>query len=116
VTPEELSAAIRTALTEAVAAGDFRVDVPAEVRVERPRNRDHGDWSTNIALQLAKAAGMPPRDVATRLAERLGQVSGVKAVDIAGPGFLNITLDAASARELPRSIVETWNESGRYES
>jgi arginyl-tRNA synthetase len=116
VTPEELSAAIRTALTEAVAAGDFSVDVPAEVRVERPRNRDHGDWSTNVALQLAKGAGMPPRDVATRLAERLGTVAGVKAVDIAGPGFLNITLDAASAGELARSIVEAGAAYGRNDS
>lgn len=116
MTPEELSAAIRTALTEAVAAGDFAVDVPAEVRVERPRNRDHGDWSTNVALQLAKGAGMPPRDVATRLAERLGRVPGVKAVDIAGPGFLNITLDAASAGELARSIVEAGAAYGRNHS
>jgi arginyl-tRNA synthetase len=116
VTPEELSAAIRTALTEAVAAGDLAVDVPAEVRVERPRNRDHGDWSTNVALQLAKGAGMPPRDVATRLAERLGRFPGVKAVDIAGPGFLNITLDAASAGELARSIVEAGLAYGRNDS
>jgi arginyl-tRNA synthetase len=97
VTPEELAAAIRTALLEGVAAGDFDVDVPADVRVERPRNREHGDWSTNVALQLAKGAGMPPRDLATSLAERLGRVDGVKAVDVAGPGFLNIILDAASA-------------------
>lgn len=116
MTPEELSAAIRAALVEAVAAGDLRVDVPAEVRVERPRNRDHGDWSTNIALQLAKGAGMPPRDVATPLAERLGQVAGVKAVDIAGPGFLNITLDASSAGELARSIVEAGQAYGRNDS
>ncbi len=116
MTPEELSAAIRSALTEAVAAGDLSVEVPAEVRVERPRNRDHGDWSTNIALQLAKGAGMPPRDVATTLAERLGQVPGVKAVDIAGPGFLNITLDAASAGELARSVVEAGTAYGRNDS
>jgi arginyl-tRNA synthetase len=116
VTPEELSAAIRTALTEAVAAGDLTVDVPAEVRVERPRNRDHGDWSTNVALQLAKGAGMPPRDVATALADRLGQLPGVQGVDIAGPGFLNITLDAASAGELARSIVEAGSAYGRNDS
>jgi len=113
VTPEELAAAIRTALTEAVAAGDFDVDVPADVRVERPRNREHGDWSTNVALQLAKGAGMPPRDLADSLAERLGRVDGVKAVDVAGPGFLNITLDAASAGELARVIVESGTAYGR---
>ncbi|KQU70719.1 arginine--tRNA ligase [Phycicoccus sp. Root101] len=116
MTPEQLSAAIRTALTDAVAAGDLAVDVPAEVRVERPRNRDHGDWSTNVALQLAKLAGMPPRDVAALLADRLGRVDGVKAVDIAGPGFLNITLDAASAGELARSIVEAGEAYGRNDS
>jgi arginyl-tRNA synthetase len=116
VTPEQLSAALRAALTDAVAAGDLAVDVPAEVRVERPRNRDHGDWSTNVALQLAKGAGVPPRDVAALLADRLGRVDGVKAVDIAGPGFLNITLDAASAGELARSIVEAGEAYGRNES
>lgn len=116
MTPEELSAAISTALAEAVADGDLAVDVPAEVRVERPRNRDHGDWSTNVALQLAKGAGMPPREVAGTLADRLGRVPGIKAVEIAGPGFLNITLDAASAGELARSIVEAGGEYGRNDS
>lgn len=106
MTPEELSLAIRTALTEAVAAGDFTATVPAEVRVERPKNREHGDWSTNVALQLAKGAGMPPREVAAKLAERLERLPGVKAADVAGPGFLNITVDAASAGELARAIVE----------
>ncbi|WP_377641163.1 arginine--tRNA ligase [Oryzobacter terrae] len=106
MTPEQLSAAIRDALSSAVDAGDLTVAVPAEVRVERPRNRDHGDWSTNIALQLAKGAGVPPRDLATTLATHLAAVPGVKAVDVAGPGFLNITLDAASAGELARSVVE----------
>ena len=116
MTPEELAAAIRTALTEAVAAGDLALEVPADVRVERPRNREHGDWSTNVALQLAKGAGMPPRDLAATLAERLGRVDGVKAVDVAGPGFLNITLDAASAGELARSIVESGAAYGRNDS
>ena len=105
MTPEQLAAAIRAALQSAVDAGDLAVAVPAEVRVERPRNRDHGDWSTNVALQLAKGAGIPPRDLATALATHLAGVPGVKAVEVAGPGFLNITLDAASAGELARSIV-----------
>jgi arginyl-tRNA synthetase len=107
VTPEQLSAAIRAALQSAVDAGDLAVTVPGEVRVERPRNRAHGDWSTNIALQLAKAAGIPPRDLAVSLAAHLTGVAGVQAVDVAGPGFLNITLEAASAGELARSIVES---------
>ena len=116
MTPEELSTAIRSTLTEAVASGELGVKVPAEVRVERPRNRDHGDWSTNVALQLAKGAGVPPRELATTLASRLGQVAGIKAVDVAGPGFLNITLDAASAGELARTIVEAGAAYGRNDS
>lgn len=116
MTPEELSSAIRAALLEATAAGDFTADIPAEVRVERPRNRDHGDWSTNIALQLAKPAGMPPRDLATRLAERLTAIDGITQVDVAGPGFLNITLDAASAGELARAIVESGTAYGKNDS
>ena len=108
MTPEDLSAAIRAALQAAVDVGDFAAALPDEVRVERPRNRDHGDWSTNIALQLAKPAGMPPRDVATVLASRLRAVPGIASVDIAGPGFLNITLEAASAGELARVIRGVW--------
>ena len=120
MTPEQLSAAIRAALVAAVDAGDLTVDVPAAVRVERPRNRDHGDWSTNVALQLAKGAGTSPRDLATTLAARVEGMPGVRSVDVAGPGFLNITLDAASAGELARSVVEAGpayghgtSESGR---
>ena len=92
------------------------MDVPDEVRVERPRNREHGDWSTNVALQIAKGAGMPPREVATRLAARLASVEGIKAVDVAGPGFLNITVEAASAGELARTIVETGAIYGHNDS
>jgi len=109
VTPEQLSSAIRACVVAAVSSRELNLAVdavPAEVRVERPRNRDHGDWSTNVALQLAKAAGVPPREVATALANRLGEVEGIKSIDIAGPGFLNITLDAAAAGEVVRSIVE----------
>ncbi len=113
MTPAELSAAIRACLQSAVDAGDLAVAVPAEVRVERPKQREHGDWSTNIALQLAKQAGRPPREVATLLASRLGEVPGIKSVDVAGPGFLNIVLDAAAAGELARSIVEAGAEYGR---
>ena len=116
MTPEQLALAIRNALTDAVAAGELAVDVPDEVRVERPRNREHGDWSTNISLQLAKGAGMPPREVATRLATRLGAVEGIKAVDVAGPGFLNITVEAASAGELARTIVQTGATYGHNDS
>ncbi|GAA1136949.1 arginine--tRNA ligase [Ornithinicoccus hortensis] len=112
VTPEQLAAAITAALEQAVAAGDLAVEVPREVRVERPRSQEHGDWTTNVALQLAKAAGMPPRELATHLAGRLDAVDGVAGVDVAGPGFLNIRLDAGSAGELARTIVAAGTAYG----
>jgi arginyl-tRNA synthetase len=112
VTPAELSAAIRACLTEAVAAGELSVPIPDVVQVERPRQREHGDWATNVALQLAKPAGMPPRAVAGVLATRLAEVPGVKSVDVAGPGFLNVVLDAAAAGELARTIVNAGSSYG----
>jgi arginyl-tRNA synthetase len=116
VTPEELALAIRQALTDAVAAGELSVVLPDEVRVERPRNPQHGDWSTNVSLQLANDAGIAPREVARALANRLAAAPGIKAVDVAGPGFLNITVEAASAGELARTIVATGQNYGRGDS
>ena len=116
MTPEELSAAIRAALTAAVEAGDLTIEVPAEIRVERPKQKGHGDWTSNIAMQLAKPAGMKPRDVAGVIAARLEETEGIAEIEIAGPGFLNLTLDAASAGELARTIVETGATYGHNEA
>jgi arginyl-tRNA synthetase len=115
VTPDELSAAIRACLATAVAEGDLATAVPDEIRVERPKQREHGDWSTNIALQLAKQAGRPPREIAQLLAGRLSELPGIKSVDVAGPGFLNIVLDAGAAGELVRAVVEAGATYGHSE-
>lgn len=119
MTPEQLATAVKTALTEAVTDGALTLaeaDIPSQVTVERPRQREHGDWATNVALQLAKKAGVPPRALAEELAGRLREVAGVAAVDIAGPGFLNITLDKGAAGELARTIVEAGGEYGRSQA
>jgi len=118
VTPAELSAAIRACLAAAIAEGDLALDpaaLPAVIRVERSRQREHGDWSTNVALQLAKPAGVAPRIFAEVLAARLREIGGVAAVGVAGPGFLNISLEAAAAGELARSIVQAGESYGRGE-
>jgi arginyl-tRNA synthetase len=115
VTPDELSAAVKACLEAAVITGDLTVAVPDEVRIERPKQREHGDWSTNIALQLAKPAGKPPREIAQLLATGLAELPGIKSVDVAGPGFLNIVLDAGAAGELVRTIVEAGTQFGRSE-
>jgi arginyl-tRNA synthetase len=116
VTPEQLSQAVIDTVRNAVDDGELAVAVPEAVTVERPKNRDHGDYATNVALQLAKAAGRPPREVAELLAARLRRVDGVKGVEIAGPGFLNFRLDAAAAGELARSVVAAGAAYGRTDT
>ncbi|WP_028051029.1 arginine--tRNA ligase [Cellulomonas sp. URHD0024] len=115
MTPAQLSEALRAALVHAVDDGTFVLDpaaIPATVHLERPRQREHGDWATNVAMQLAKKAGTNPRAFAEELARRLEATEGVAAVEVAGPGFLNIRLETASAGELARSIVELGTEYG----
>lgn len=118
MTPEELSAAIRTVLASAVDDGSLalaREDIGLP-KVERPRNRDHGDWATNVAMQLAKKAGTGPRALAELLAPRIEALDGVASAEVAGPGFLNIRLDAASAGELARAIVTAGEAYGRNDT
>ena len=108
-----LSAAVLAAVRAAVDAGDLAVPVPESVRIERPKVKEHGDYATSIALQLAKPAGVPPREVAEAIAGQLRQAPGVATVDVAGPGFLNITLDSAAQGELARTIVTAGEAYGR---
>ncbi|HYI31841.1 MAG TPA: arginine--tRNA ligase [Glaciibacter sp.] len=78
----------------------------ADVTLERPRNRDHGDWASSISMKIAKPLGVSPREIAAELAAGLEQLSGVASVEVAGPGFINIRLDAAAAGALAKTIVE----------
>jgi arginyl-tRNA synthetase len=118
VTPAELASQIRAVLVDAVAAGDVALaveDVP-EPKVERPRQREHGDWATNIAMQLAKKAGTNPRALAELLAQRLTGSDGIAVAEVAGPGFLNIRLEAAAAGDLARAILAAGREYGRNDA
>jgi arginyl-tRNA synthetase len=108
VTPAELSAQLLAVVTGALQrrgadASSLTLD---DVTVERPKNRDHGDWASNIAMKLAKQVGTNPREFALELAEGIRSIEGVSAVDVAGPGFINISLDAAAAGALAKAIVE----------
>ena len=116
VNPETLSAALAHIVRTAVDAGEINLPadaIPQAPRVERPKSRDHGDWATNIAMQLGKRAGLNPRQFAELVAPKIQQLDGVAAVEIAGPGFINITLDTAAAGELARTIVEAGEAFGR---
>ena len=101
----QLADAVRRALAAAVDAGDLSVEVPADVPLDRPKSREHGDYATPVAMKLAKAARRPPREIAGVIATHLRAESGIAAVEIAGPGFLNITVEAAAAASLVGRIV-----------
>ncbi|WP_339621897.1 arginine--tRNA ligase [uncultured Salinibacterium sp.] len=88
----------------------------SDLVLERPRNRDHGDWASNIAMKLAKQLGANPRELATEIAEQARAIDGIASVDVAGPGFINITLDAAAAGALAKTIVEQGEAYGRNDS
>ena len=102
---ESLEAAILAAIGRAFERGDLLGTIPVAISLERPKNRDHGDYATSIALQLAKAAGKSPREVAELLRSDIAELPEVSAVDIAGPGFINITLNRSSQAELVRTIL-----------
>jgi arginyl-tRNA synthetase len=118
LTPADLSAAIVRAIKALVADGRFafagsQADLPTDVVIERPKNREHGDWATNVAMQLAGKFGLNPRAFAEILATELKLEAAIEKVDVAGPGFINITLSAAAAGELAKAIVEIGEGYGR---
>ena len=104
---EALAAAISTAIGAAIERGDLVGTIPVTIPLERPKNREHGDYATSVALQLAKPAGMSPRAVAELLQSDLLDLPEVSAVDIAGPGFINITMNRSSQAELVTTILSS---------
>ncbi|HEX2143730.1 MAG TPA: arginine--tRNA ligase [Glycomyces sp.] len=117
MTPETLAEKVLSATRAAFEALALDAAVlPAVTAVERPRDTKHGDYASNIALQTAKKAGTNPRALAEKIAEHLAVHDGVAKVDIAGPGFLNITLDAAAAGEIAGKIVAAGSSYGDNDS
>jgi arginyl-tRNA synthetase len=112
MTPEELSKTIRESLESLVASQKLDLPEIPEIKIERPKSKDHGDFASNIALMVSKSAGKNPREVAQLLVDELSKNPGIKKVDIAGPGFLNFTLDSASLGELAKSILEQADNYG----
>jgi arginyl-tRNA synthetase len=114
VNPEQLSETIVDALGALVADGAITLPdgVPTQVTVERPRQKGHGDYATNVALQLAKKAGTNPRAFADLVAERLRASEGIADVEVAGPGFLNVTVDAGSQGQVAADVVAAGEAYG----
>jgi len=112
---DSLAAQVHAAVVRAIAAefdGEVASAIPDSINLERPKNRDHGDYATSIALQLAKVAGKNPRDIATLLQKEIATIGGISAVDIAGPGFINITVDRSAQAELVKVILDSGAHYG----
>jgi arginyl-tRNA synthetase len=114
VNPTDLSALVLTVVQGLVSARGSAESVSIDdVPLERPRNREHGDWASNIAMKLAKPLGVAPRELAKQIADELAKLDGIAEVDVAGPGFINIRLDAAAAGALAKTIVDQGADYGR---
>ncbi|MEU2256686.1 arginine--tRNA ligase [Nocardia xishanensis] len=106
MTPADLADLLRsTAAKVLVERGLDPAVLPDEVNVERPRNPEHGDYATNVAMQVAKKAGANPRELATWLADALTAAEGVSSAEVAGPGFLNIRLAAAAQGAIVQKVL-----------
>jgi len=103
---ENLEAEIKAAIEQAISNGEIVGVAPQSIALDRPKNRDHGDYATSIALQLAKPAGKNPREVAQIIIDQLEGASGISKLEIAGPGFINITLNRTNQAELVTIILK----------
>ena len=117
MTPAELSLAIRQTVLDLVAARNADPTVvPESVTVERPRNPEHGDYATNIALQLAKKIGANPREFASEIASALESSDGISAAEIAGPGFINVRVDKGSQGKVVDAVRDAGEKFGHGEA
>ena len=110
---ELLEKAIKAAISRAISLGEIVGVTPETITLERPKNREHGDYATSIALQLAKSAGKNPREIAGIIVDFLSSVDEITDLAIAGPGFINITLNRTSQAELVLTILDTGKDFGR---
>ena len=113
----EVAAAIHKALEIAKKSNLLQCQIPAQIILERPKNRDHGDYATSIALTLAKQANLQPRVIAQVIIDSMSSnnlltPAGISKTEIAGPGFINITLATASQAAIIPKIISAGKEYG----
>ncbi|MEU4195643.1 arginine--tRNA ligase [Kribbella sp. NPDC026611] len=118
MTPEQLAEKILQALAALADDGSITVEggLPRELKVERPKNPEHGDYATNVAMQLGKRAGLNPRQFAELLAAKLRDDEAITAVDIAGPGFINLRVAADAQGKVAQSILDAGPAYGTSDS
>jgi arginyl-tRNA synthetase len=113
VTPADLAELLKTTAAAVLAEHDLDVAaLPAVVTVERPRNPEHGDYATNLALQVGKKVGTNPRELAGWLAEALSQTAGIAAADVAGPGFVNLRIEASAQAVVVSDVLSAGAHYG----
>ncbi|MER6046867.1 ArgS-related anticodon-binding protein NrtL [Streptomyces sp. NPDC020883] len=112
MTPAELSRTVLHSVRGAVAERELSVPVPARIVVQPPPRPGCGDYASNVALQLAKQAGRPAREVAEILCRRLAGSAGIARVEIAGPGFLNFHLGDGASAGLVREVLARGERYG----
>lgn len=106
MTPADLAELLKSTATAVLAERDLDpAALPATVTVERPRNPEHGDYATNLALQLGKKVGVNPRELAGWLAAALAEQAGISAADVAGPGFVNLRIEASAQNVLVGDVI-----------
>lgn len=114
MTPEQLMQVILQAFADLKKENRLSGgELPSEVVVERPKNREHGDWSTNVAMQFAGEFNLKPRELAELVAEKLSKHEGIESVSIAGPGFINLFVSSSAAGALAKQIVELGSDYGK---
>ncbi len=117
----KVASAILNALELAKKSGLINCQTPGQIILDRPKNRDHGDYATSIALTLAKAANLQPRVIAEMIIKTLNEnnllePAGISKVEIAGPGFINITLEGASQANVVIEILSAGKKYGQGQS
>lgn len=110
---QRLEEAVMAAITRAITSGELSGTAPSSITLDRPKNRDHGDYATPVALALAKAAGENPRKIAEIICNQLKAVPEISQIEIAGVGFINITLNRTSQAELVTTILTAQGRFGQ---
>ncbi|QEN13266.1 arginine--tRNA ligase [Mycolicibacterium sp. ELW1] len=106
MTPADLAELLKNTAAAVLAERDLDIAaLPATVTVERPRNPEHGDYATNVALQLAKKVGVNPRELAGWLAAALSEADGISAAEVAGPGFVNLRIEASAQGVIVSNVL-----------
>ncbi|MGU3654178.1 arginine--tRNA ligase [Mycolicibacterium sp. A43C] len=113
MTPADLAALLKATATAVLAEHSLDTSaLPDTITVERPRNPEHGDYATNIALQLGKKVGVNPRELAGWLAAALTDADGIAAAEIAGPGFVNLRIEASAQGVVVTNVLAAGADYG----